>query len=244
MKIIPLSEGSFTVDGSKQFIPYHRHDELQHKERGSLLVEIQPFIIITKKDIILLDTGLGMNDDNGHFLLYKNIKNAGIDPGDITKVLISHLHKDHSGGLLNPFTHTISFDNATIYVQKRELYYAREKGSPSYSRSITDVLESAQNLELQDNDAGFIDGYIQYEVTYAHSKYHQVFWINDDDEIVFYGADDVSQYSQLKRPFSAKYDYDGKRAMELREKWRAQGTQENWSFLFYHDTNKPVLDCK
>ena len=37
---------------------------------GSLLVEIQPFVIVTGKDVILLDTGLGYNNAGGKFQLH------------------------------------------------------------------------------------------------------------------------------------------------------------------------------
>ena len=60
MRIIPLSEGAFTVDKTKEFIPFdHATDDLQERATGSLLVEIQPFLVITEKDVLLLDTGLG-----------------------------------------------------------------------------------------------------------------------------------------------------------------------------------------
>ena len=38
-------------------------DDLQQRTKGSILVEIQPFVVITSKDILLLDTGLGFADD-------------------------------------------------------------------------------------------------------------------------------------------------------------------------------------
>src|SRR5689334_182995 len=99
MKIIPLSEGSFTVDKTKLFIPFSEDEEkLSDRSKGSLLVEIQPFLIITDKDVLLLDTGLGfMKEDKLH--LHQNLIENGIDPSEITKVLLSHLHKDHSGGV-------------------------------------------------------------------------------------------------------------------------------------------------
>ena len=60
MQIIPLSEGVFTIDKSKIFVPFDlAKDDLQQRHSGSLLVEVQPFIVITNKDILLLDTGLG-----------------------------------------------------------------------------------------------------------------------------------------------------------------------------------------
>jgi hypothetical protein len=55
---------------------------------GSLLVEIQPFIIITSKDILLLDTGLGFEKD-GRLQIHRNLADAGINPSDITKVLLT-----------------------------------------------------------------------------------------------------------------------------------------------------------
>ena len=73
MKIIPLSEGAFTVDQTKQFIPFKLDkDDLQQRTKGSLLVEIQPFAVITSKDILLLDTGLGFTNDNGQLQIHQN----------------------------------------------------------------------------------------------------------------------------------------------------------------------------
>src|SRR5918993_4007218 len=99
MKIIPLSEGSFTIDSSKLFVPFDTTaDQLQERPTGSLLVEIQPFLIITDDDVILIDAGLGFTAGDGELQLYKNLDAHGIQPGDVTKVLMSHLHKDHAGG--------------------------------------------------------------------------------------------------------------------------------------------------
>lgn len=56
MQIIPLSEGSFTIDQSKVFVPFDTKTEtLQSRPTGSILVEIQPFVVITSKDVILID---------------------------------------------------------------------------------------------------------------------------------------------------------------------------------------------
>ena len=99
MKIIPLSEGSFTIDKTKLFVPFDEaKDDLQQRPVGSLLVEVQPFIVVTSEDVLLLDTGLGFEKD-GTMQLHRNMMDAGIDPGEVTKVLLSHLHKDHAGGV-------------------------------------------------------------------------------------------------------------------------------------------------
>lgn len=100
MQIIPLSEGVFTVDKTKSFVPFNEDkDNLQERTSGSLLVEIQPFVVITSKDILLLDTGLGFTDKEGRMQIHNNLSKAGVNSSDITKVLLSHLHKDHAGGV-------------------------------------------------------------------------------------------------------------------------------------------------
>src|SRR5258708_117658 len=136
MQIIPLSEGTFTIDQTKLFIPFDKkEDELQERSKGSLLVEIQPFLVITSKDVLLLDTGLGFEKD-GNLQLYQNLIAHEISPTDITKILLTHLHKDHAGGATKKngvdHLHSLSFPNAKYYLQKREFDFAIEKGFPSF----------------------------------------------------------------------------------------------------------------
>ncbi|HMH32829.1 MAG TPA: MBL fold metallo-hydrolase, partial [Puia sp.] len=95
MKIIPLSEGAFTVDQTKLFAPFDlKKDDLQKRKAGSLLVEVQPFVVITAEDVLVLDTGLGFEKDSV-LQIHRNLMDAGINPGEVTKVFMSHLHKDH-----------------------------------------------------------------------------------------------------------------------------------------------------
>jgi len=216
MQIIPLSEGAFTIDKTKLFVPFDvSKDDLQQRAKGSLLVEVQPFALVTSEDIIVLDTGLGF-EINGVLQIHQNLLNAGIDPSKVTKVLLSHLHKDHAGGIaiLNKTTNQRgpSFKNATYYLQEKELAFAFEKGFPSY---ITDELECVKGFDklVLLNGNGVIDGYIRYELTSAHTPFHQVFWIVDGGETVFFGADDAPQLQQMRTRFVAKYDYDGKKCM-------------------------------
>jgi len=245
MKIIPLSEGSFTIDGTKRFIPFNTEkDTLTNRPSGSLLVEIQPFLVITAKDILLFDTGLGFNNSEGNLQIHQHLLDNDINPLDVTKVLMSHLHKDHAGGaglenkmLGHP---SASFPNATYYVQKKELDFAFEKGAPSFIPEELEVFKTMDKLELVDGD-GQIDGYIRFAWSGGHSPFHQVFWVEEEGETIFFGGDEAPQLHQMKSRFIAKYDYDGKRAMELRQQWWAAGHDEGWTFLFYHDIKTPFI---
>jgi glyoxylase-like metal-dependent hydrolase (beta-lactamase superfamily II) len=242
MKIIPLSEGTFTVGKNKKFLPFDEEkDQLKERDAGSLIVEIQPFVVVTERDVLLLDTGLGF-ETNGELQLYGNLKAAGIQLNDITKVLMSHLHKDHAGAVgieREGLGARLSIPNATYYVQREELDFAFKKGLPSF---VTEDLVSLQNnsqVVLLDGK-GVIEDYIHHEVTGAHSPFHQVLWIKEGEETIFFGADDAPQLHQMKHRFIAKYDHDGKKAMELRQQWWEQGEKEKWTFLFYHDVKHPT----
>jgi glyoxylase-like metal-dependent hydrolase (beta-lactamase superfamily II) len=239
-EIIPLSEGSFTVDQTKKFVPFQADkDDLQQRTKGSLLVEIQPFAVITSKDILLLDTGLGFAHEHNQLQIHKNLASHGISPSDVTKVLLSHLHKDHSGGIAMPDKKTLSFENATYYINRQEWNFAFQKGFPSYITADFLCLDGNEQLQFIEGN-GTIDEYIHYEVTGAHSPYHQVFLINDNDEKIFFGGDVAPQLQQMKNRFKAKYDFDGAKAMELRKKWWQLGEEEKWTFLFYHDIKYPI----
>jgi glyoxylase-like metal-dependent hydrolase (beta-lactamase superfamily II) len=238
MKIIPLSEGSFTIDGSKMFVPFEEKEhELQKRPVGSLLVEIQPFLVITSRDILLLDTGLGFSDGQGRLQLHENMISRHINPSEVTKVLLSHLHKDHAGGAGRG--NKLSFPNAVYYVQKKELEFAFTKGFPSFVTEELECLKYNEQVVLLDGD-GFIDEYIEYRISGAHSPFHQVFWIREEAEIIFYGGDEAPQLQQMKHRFVAKYDADGRKAMEYRRDWWEKGGTEGWDFLFYHDIKFPT----
>ncbi len=244
MQIIPISEGSFTIDKTKIFVPFDvENDDLQKRPIGSLLVEVQPFCIVTPTDILLIDTGLGFKKD-GDMQIHGILKSNGIDPSTITKVLMSHLHKDHAGGVSfadRLGNHHLTFPNATYFVQRREYDFAMETGYPSYMTDEFELLDNHPNVTWLHNDEGTIDGYIKYSVTQGHSPFHQVFWIEVDGKTIFFGGDDAPQYNQMTNKFIAKYDFNGRRCMELRQIWWEQGKKENWTFLFYHDIKVPVF---
>lgn len=215
---------------------------MQQRGSGALLVEIQPFLVITDRDYLLCDTGLGFRNNDGILQLHQNLIDNGINPLEITKVLMSHLHKDHAGGVTvtDPVTgeRSLSFPHATYYVNTREMEYAIEQDGKSYHAEEVALLKKRDNVVFIDGN-GTIDGYIHYEFTGGHCPYHQVFLIDDGEGKVFFGGDVAPQVSQMRSRFIAKYDYDGKLSMELRQQFIERGRAGGWTFLYYHDNKQP-----
>lgn len=243
MEIFPLSEGSFTVDRSKEFLPFNKEtDVLQQRPLGSLLVEVQPFLVKIKSELILLDTGLGFKESNNELQIHNNIRHAGFDPGDVSLVLMSHLHKDHAGALQvadDKGEIKLAFPHAKYCIYQPELDLALGGKSSSYFPSQFSLFnDSLPQLNLLTGENGEVAPGIYFEHTGAHSPQHIVFRI-EDDKIGFFGGDVAPQLQQMKNRFVAKYDFDGRKSMQLRSEWWERGAKEHWTFMFYHDIKYP-----
>jgi glyoxylase-like metal-dependent hydrolase (beta-lactamase superfamily II) len=241
MKIIPLKEGNFSASKTKDFTLLT--DENFNTVKG-IKMSVQPFLIVTENDYILIDAGIGWKNAEGKTVISELLEKENIHPGQITKLLLSHLHKDHIDGSIqnseNGFTP--AFPNAEIYIQKRELAFAMEnKGNPSFDFNTLEKLVSLPNIVWMDEDQGNIANGISFEVVGGHTPFMQVFWIRENGETVFYGADDLPQESYLKYHLAYKSDFDGKKAMELRQKWQKEAADEQWKILLYHDLDKAVI---
>ncbi len=72
MKIIPLKEGNFSVNSQKEFVLLENAGI-----SAGLKMAIQPFLIITGQDYILLDAGIGWEEDNTQ-KIFQKLAEAGI----------------------------------------------------------------------------------------------------------------------------------------------------------------------
>jgi glyoxylase-like metal-dependent hydrolase (beta-lactamase superfamily II) len=117
---------------------------------------------------------------------------------------MSHLHKDHAGGVTikNEHSHErfISFPYATWYIQKREFDFAMEVGTASYITEDFELLREFSKVVWLTEDEGLIDNYIRYQMTGAHSKFHQVFWIEENGQTAFFGGDVAPQLTPNEKP--------------------------------------------
>lgn len=241
MKIIPLKEGNFSASKTKDFTLLT--DENFDTVKG-IKMSVQPFLIVTEQDYILIDAGIGWKNTEGKTVISELLEKENINPERITKLLLSHLHKDHIDGSIQETENGFvpAFPNAEIYIQRRELDFAMEnRGNPSFDFNTLEKLITLPNIVWMDDDRGNISEEISFEVVGGHTPFMQVFWIRENGETVFYGADDLPQESYLRYHLAYKSDFDGRRAMELRLKWQKEAAEEKWKILLYHDLDKAVI---
>lgn len=244
--IFPLSEGTYTVDDSKKFIPFDPLTDKLEDRPASLLVDIVPFLVKTKNDLLVIDPGLGLQSAAGEFTIHENIQRAGFRADEVTKVLLSHLHKDHASGICygNEPAYNLMFTNAAYFCQQKELEYAfTKKDSPSFMLAKLEFLRHAPQLVLLDGD-GKIEGDIAYEISGGHTPFHQVFTIKTESGTCFYGGDVLPQPKQLQMKFSAKYDYDGQMSAEKRIEFGNRAAKNDYTCLFFHSAHMPMAKVK
>ncbi|WP_025146504.1 MBL fold metallo-hydrolase [Pedobacter jeongneungensis] len=237
MEIIPLTQGNFQVDKNKNFIPIISENNNQGISDG-LNISVRPFVVITSNQTILLDAGLGSRDQESP-PLSESIRAQGLVNDQITTILLSHLHKDHIGGLgyFRNGSFRPQFPNAKIYLQARELEFAQSQTqNPSYDQLLLNELACMPNLIRMDKQSDSITPEISYQVSGGHTPYHQVFWIRAYGKTVFYGGDVLPKISYINFPGAYKTDHDGKLALRERQQWVKTATKENWKILLYHDS--------
>lgn len=93
----------------------------EHFQTLPVETSMNAFLINTGKQLLLVDTGAGSSfgTDVGNHLL-RNIRSAGYSAEQINAVLLTHVHGDHSGGLIDAQGNAV-FPNAEIYLAKEEL---------------------------------------------------------------------------------------------------------------------------
>jgi glyoxylase-like metal-dependent hydrolase (beta-lactamase superfamily II) len=81
---------------------------------------VNAYLIYSAGRLALIETGSGDYLLPTAGKLHQNLKAAGVDPSSIEKVILTHMHPDHSAGLTDPKTGAKLFPNAELVVHENE----------------------------------------------------------------------------------------------------------------------------
>ena len=247
-----LSDGIWRNDGGCMFgvVPrelWQRDHPADDKNRIRLNL-VCP-LIVKGGEAIVVDTGIGNRlseaerkiFDHGDGWLRDGLKLVGIEPGDITCVLLSHLHFDHCGGIVrrqNTGSLTAAFPNARIFLQRGEFEVAQnstnERLRAAY-RHVADCIQPvADMLELIEGDTQLVPG-VSALVTGGHTERHQVALVHSLGESFMHLADIVPTRSHMRGAWNQAYDLDALRTMEQKAQYLERAAAERWWVSFAHD---------
>lgn len=88
--------------------------------RSAFLLSINAFLIYSGDRLTLVETGSGdyLGPEAGKLL--SSLRSAGVAPGDIDSILLTHMHPDHSAGLTNMASGAANYPNAELIVHENE----------------------------------------------------------------------------------------------------------------------------
>ncbi|MCL2413310.1 MAG: MBL fold metallo-hydrolase [Bacteroidales bacterium] len=160
---------------------------------------------------ILIDAGLGIR-------LLENLQEFDVSPEMIDKILITHLHFDHIGGLLDSYGRKV-FPNAQLYVSLNDYNFFTDFSNPLNERwretAISTLNIYRENLVLMSSEQQDITDAIQALPNFGHTPGHTVYLI--DDEILIWGDMVHAMAVQMPHPtISVTFDIDNEKAVLAR----------------------------
>ena len=197
---------------------------------------------------VLVDTGLGDKTDAKFDRIYAvdrthtlldSLDALGVAPGDITDVVLTHLHFDHAGGATRRTEGgdlVLTFPNATHYVQRVHWEWAHEspREQASFLAENLDPLEASGRLHLLDEGESPLPD-VRLVVVDGHTRGQQLPIVTDGDTTLFYAGDLVPTAAHVPLLWVMAYDVEPLKTVEEKTSLLGQAADEGWLVVFEHD---------
>jgi len=199
-----------------------------------------PVVIDTGKDVILFDTGFGeAGRSQGTGRLIEGLAAAGYMPDDITMVVLTHMHGDHIGGLMEKGKP--SFTKARYVAGQAEYDFwtdGARAGTPAEGNQkavLANVKPLADKMTFLKDGDEVVSG-ITAMLAAGHTPGHMVFNVESDKKRLVLTADTANHYVlSLQRPdWEVKFDMDKAKAAATRKKVFDMIATDKVAFLGYH----------
>ncbi len=223
-----------------------------------MLIAVQSYLVQTPRDLILLDTCVGCGKTNDRFPFWADrddrswldrLQATGHRAEDVTFVLCSHLHSDHSGwntqkrdGRWVP-----TFPNATYVFSKREVQYAMDHEPEIYAENVLPVIEAghARLIDIGHHgpedasgvvsgDAKITEG-VWLQPTPGHTPGHVAIHLESEGQHAVMWGDLCHSPAQCFHPdWSYRRDWDGELSAQSRRALLGDCAQSGHMVLSSH----------
>ena len=261
MKIGPydcqlVSDGHYHLDGGAMFgvvpkVLWERHHPADESNRIVLALNC----LLARGDgrVILVDCGMGRHWSEHEIDLYglerpegdvvAALARLGVDPSEVTDLVLTHLHFDHAGGVVDPEGRLV-FGRATHWVQAQHLRWAHdptERDRRSFRGEILDALESEVcDLRLVDGTQTILPG-VEVLPVHGHTPHQQLALFGEPDSArLLYAADLVPYASQVHLPWIMAFDLNPLLTLQEKREILSRAVFEEWVLLFEHDRRIPA----
>lgn len=176
-------------------------------QTASVNTSINAYLVKSNGRLMLVDAGTGELFGPTLNKLEVSLKGAGVMPEQITDILITHIHTDHTGGLMDGAR--MVFPNATLHMDRRERDYwlspvNRDQASAANRKYFDEALAKvkpyvdAEKVQVFDGATLLFPG-IRSIASPGHTPGHSFYEIQSKgDKLLFWG--DVVHVADVQMP--------------------------------------------
>ncbi|MDH6306912.1 glyoxylase-like metal-dependent hydrolase (beta-lactamase superfamily II) [Parabacteroides sp. PF5-5] len=180
---------------------------------GTFPNAMNAFLVQMPSQTVLVDAGLGRE-------LFNNLESLGVSPSQIDIILLTHMHGDHTGGLLREGV--VMFPNAKLYLSQPEYDYwmgdEKFKQQQQIIAAYKDQLHLFQPCELGKSTTDLVPGLTAY-AAYGHTPGHTIYMLESGGEkLLVWG--DLTHAMALQMPYpqvAVTYDVNPDDAIAARK---------------------------
>lgn len=246
-----IETGMFALDGGAMFgvIPKPLwQNGNPPDEINRIALSARNLLLISDSRKILIDTGIGTNWDEKFRRIYnvdyskhpqqQSLAAYGINASEITDVILTHLHFDHTGGstILQDGKWIPAFPNAKYYVQKKHYEWAMNPSERDRASFIQDRFVPLMNegfLTLLNTTT--FDDEIEMILINGHTFAQQMVKISDSVNTVLYCGDLFPFSTHIPLPYVMGYDLQPIVTVQEKKMILPRAVEENWILFFEHD---------
>lgn len=247
-----IESGYFGLDGGAMFgiVPKPLWEKTNPPDNmNRIKLATRNLLLISDSKKILVDTGMGdkWSDKNKEIYaidqesstLFSSLLKLNLTPEDITDIILTHLHFDHTGGstVLNNGRLEPAFPNATYYVQKQNYQWAvnpseRDKGS-YINVNFVPLKESGLLMQIEGEKQ--FDDEIDFIIVNGHTFGQQLLKLTDSANTFLYCCDLFPTTAHIPLPYVMGYDLQPLVTVEEKKRLLKTALDEEWKLFFEHD---------
>lgn len=255
MNVDIFNIANFKVDGGAMFgvVPKALWSRVYAADQNNLIVlTLRSLIVETEGRTILVDTGWGDKQDDKFFRhtyihdgegLLEGLRKRGFEPGDITDVVLTHLHADHCGGGVirsrEGAGFELTFPDAIYHVSRTQWEWAvrnnpREEDA-FLEENILPIGDSG-HLNLVDEDCELFEGF-SVRIYYGHTPGLMIPFIKYKGKTLVYTGDLIPTIAHLPLIWNMSYDIESLQTIDEKSKLLEEALAGNYILVFQHDVS-------